>query len=176
GQAERSEQLKRYIASLPNLLLTDYVEFRWFVNGEKRETFRLAAVQAGGRFAPGPAEDLERATHRLLGFLTQRPVDISSAEELARRLARLTHVIRDIIICAFQGERASQQLRDWRAAFAHTLLPELAPHADAKKESEAASEFADMFAQTLAYGLFSARASSRTVKFTRETAQRLIPR
>src|SRR6266853_4421486 len=39
AEAERSEQLKRYLAALPNLLLTDYVEFRWFVNGEKRETF-----------------------------------------------------------------------------------------------------------------------------------------
>src|SRR5207249_4043364 len=84
--------------------------------------------------------------------------------------------IRDIIICSFQAEQASQQLRDWRNAFARTLLPELAPHADARKETEAVSEFADMFAQTLAYGLFSARVSSRAPKFTREKAQKLIPR
>jgi hypothetical protein len=32
-EIERSEQLKRHLASLPNLLLTDYVEFRWFVDG-----------------------------------------------------------------------------------------------------------------------------------------------
>ena len=45
-----------------------------------------------------------------------------------------------------------------------------------KKEAEAVSEFADMFAQTLAYGLFSARAASGSAKFTREKAQKLIPR
>jgi predicted helicase len=103
-------------------------------------------------------------------------VDIASAGELARRLAKLTHVIRDIIIGAFRAGQASQQLRDWREAFAATLLPELAPQGDAKKETEAASEFADMFAQTLAYGLFSARASSGGATFTRQKAQKLIPR
>ena len=176
AEIERGGQLKRYLASLPNLLLTDYVEFRWFVDGKKRETFRLATPQPGGKLAPVSAAELERSKSLLLAFLTQRPVDIASAEELARRLAKLTHVIRDIIIGAFQTQQASQQLRDWRNAFAATLLPELAPHTDAKKEAEAVNEFADMFAQTLAYGLFSARASGGTTGFTRAKAQKLIPR
>ncbi len=175
-EVERGDQLKRYLASLPNLLLTDYLEFRWFVDGRKRETFRLANVVPGGRLAPVAPDELERARHLLLGFLAQKPVDIASAEELARRLANLTHNLRNIIIGAFQTGQASQQLRDWRDAFAATLLPELAPQGDAKKEAEAVSEFADMFAQTLAYGLFSARASSGSSKFTREKAQKLIPR
>jgi hypothetical protein len=176
AEIERGEQLKRYLASLPNLLLTDYLEFRWFVDGKKRETSRLATRQPGGKLAPVSAEEMERAKALLLAFLTQRPVDITSAEELARRLAKLTHVVRDIIIGAFQTQQASQQLRDWRNAFAATLLPELAPHTDAKMEAEAVNEFADMFAQTLAYGLFSARASGGTTGFTRAKAQKLIPR
>src|SRR5208283_2194495 len=92
AEIERGEQLKRYLASLPNLLLTDYVEFRWFVDGKKREIFRLATLQPGGKLAPVSAEEMERAKSLLLAFLTQRPVDIASAEELARRLAKLTHV------------------------------------------------------------------------------------
>lgn len=175
-ESERSEQLKRYLPSLPNLLLTDYLEFRWFVDGKRRESFRLAIVGSGGTLVPASAEELERARHLLIHFLAQQPVDITSAEELARRLANITHNVRDIIIGAFQTGAASQQLRDWRDAFAHTLLPELAPHADEKIEAVAVREFADMFAQTLAYGLFSARASQRDVKFTREKAQKLIPR
>jgi hypothetical protein len=176
AEIERGNQLKRYLPALPNLLLTDYLEFRWFVEGKKRETFRLANLASGGRLTPVSPDELERAEQLLHGFLTQRPVDIASAEELARRLANLTHLIRDIITGAFLTGQASQQLRDWRDAFAATLLPELAPGGDAKKEAEAASEFADMFAQTLAYGLFSARASSSSAKFTREKAQKLIPR
>ena len=38
---EKSEQLKRYRAALPNLLLTDYLEFRWYVEGERRQVARL---------------------------------------------------------------------------------------------------------------------------------------
>jgi hypothetical protein len=176
NEIEHGEQLKRYLASLPNLLLTDYVEFRWFVDGRKRETFRLANSAPGGRLTPVAADELDRARALLMGFLSQKPVDIASAEELAKRLANLTHNIRNVITGAFLTGQASQQLRDWRDAFAATLLPELAPHADAKRETGAVSEFADMFAQTLAYGLFSARAASGAGKFTRDKAQKLIPR
>ncbi len=38
------------------------------------------------------------------------------------------------------------------------------------------AEFADMFAQTLTYGLFSARAAAPGGAFTRENARKLIPR
>ena len=53
AREERGKQLERYLPALPNLLLTDYLEFRWFVDGKKRETFRLANVAPGGRLAPG---------------------------------------------------------------------------------------------------------------------------
>jgi hypothetical protein len=176
AEIERGDQLKRYLPALPNLLLTDYLEFRWFVDGKKRETFRLANVAPSGKLTPVEPDELERARNLLMGFLSQKPADIASAGELAGRLANLTHNIRNIISGAFLTGQASRQLRDWRDAFAATLLPELAPHPDTRKEAEAVSEFADMFAQTLAYGLFSARASSGSGKFTREKAQKLIPR
>ena len=68
AEVERGEQLKRYLASAPgeNLLLTDYVEFRWFVDGKKRETFRLATLHPGGKLAPVSAEEMERAESLLL--------------------------------------------------------------------------------------------------------------
>ena len=34
--AEKSEQLQRYLGSLTNLILTDFLEFRWYVDGECR--------------------------------------------------------------------------------------------------------------------------------------------
>ncbi len=176
NKVEQSGQLRRYLAFLPNLLLTDYAEFRWFVDGGKRETFRVANFAGGVKLAPVSGEELARAEGLMRGFLAQRPADIASAEELARRLAQLTHLIRDIIATAFDTSQASQQLRDWRQAFAATLLPELAPQGDAQKDGEAAKKFADMFAQTLAYGLFSARTAGGSGQFTREKAQRLIPR
>ena len=41
---ERDEQLMRYRKRLGNLILTDYLEFRWYVQGEHRLTTRLAKV------------------------------------------------------------------------------------------------------------------------------------
>ena len=169
NEAKKSDQLKRYLPALSNLLLTDYVEFRWFVDGAERAKFRLGEVKPNGEIIPDPAA-ITHAEKVLKEFLARDPVRIESAEELARRLARLTHLIRDSIAAAFQTKNASEVLIDWRAVFAQTLLPELA---DEGKEAE----FADMFAQTLAYGLFSARVmSSSTRQFTLAEAAKLIPK
>ena len=57
-QVERTPQLKRYLASLENLLLTDYLEFRWYVNGERRRIVRLAELTPDGKIkkTPRPAQ------------------------------------------------------------------------------------------------------------------------
>ena len=41
--------------TLPNWILTDYLEFRWFVNGEKRLTARIAEIDARASLKPSPA-------------------------------------------------------------------------------------------------------------------------
>ena len=46
--AERSDQLKRYRRGLPNLILTDYLEFRWYVEGELRESARIGRLNGSG--------------------------------------------------------------------------------------------------------------------------------
>src|SRR5260370_41273167 len=43
-QVERTDQMNRYLGSLANLILTDYVEFRWYVSGQLRMTIHLAKV------------------------------------------------------------------------------------------------------------------------------------
>ena len=166
--AAKSEQLTRYFRSLHNLILTDYLEFRWYVEGKLRQTIRLAQALPSGKLGRD-ADSYEAARHFFLQFLGQPPEKLQSAEDLAKRLARLTHLVRDVIIGAFRSGNSSQTLLEWRSAFANTLMPELA-------ESGKEVEFADMFAQTLAYGLFSARVMSEGAgKFTREVAQKLIP-
>ncbi|MHA1332151.1 MAG: type ISP restriction/modification enzyme, partial [Candidatus Hodarchaeales archaeon] len=41
---ETSDQLKRYRSALDNLILTDYLEFRWYVDGDLRRSVRLARL------------------------------------------------------------------------------------------------------------------------------------
>ena len=47
AEVEKSEQLKCYLESLGNLVLTDYLEFRWYVAGQHRLTARLASIING---------------------------------------------------------------------------------------------------------------------------------
>jgi hypothetical protein len=177
-EVEKSEQLKRYFEHLPNLILTDYLEVRWYVRrerGMKREGSGHLGRLTGSKIVSN-ADEQKAALNAIDNFLRQKPAPLYSARDLAVRLADFTQMIRGIIVEAFAKGEASDSLRDWRAAFARTLLPELAPNPDPKKERDAVSEFADMFAQTLSYGLFSARAAGPGGGFTRENARKLVPR
>lgn len=81
-------------------------------------------------------------------------------------MARLTHMIRDITVETFSNSAASEGLRELYEAMQSVLLPGLS-----------VGEFADMFAQTLAYGLFAARCNHKgPAQFDRLTAAREIPR
>ena len=168
-EALRTEQLARYTSALDNLIVTDYLEFRWFADGELRLTARLAEVASNGKIrklAQGEDELL-----RLLGaFFDHTVQDVRSPRELAERMARLTHIIRDIIVAAFENNEASDWLKGWRKAFTQVLIADL-------DQPQRTSDFADMFAQTLSYGLFTARVMDDTPRdFSRSEAQRLIPR
>ncbi len=174
----KTEQLKRYFAHLPNLLVTDYLHVRWYVRreqGVKLEGEGHLGRLVGGKIVSDSAEQ-EKALAAIDGFVRHKPARLTSAKDLAVRLADFTQMIRGIIVNAFAEGEATESLRDWRTAFAHTLLPELAANPDAAKERAAVAEFADMFAQTLTYGLFSARAAAPGGAFTRENARKLVPR
>ncbi len=144
-EVEKSEQMRRYLPALPNLILTDYLEFRWYVDGEHRQTARLARVGKGGKLTP-EKDGAEAVTDLLTASLAREAEPINDPKTLALRMARLTHFIRDMIVTAFAGKVASATLRDLHGAFEKALIPDLP-----------IPQFADMFAQTLAYGLFAAR-------------------
>ena len=165
-EVEKSEQMKRYLPALPNLILTDYLEFRWYVEGEHRQTARLARVGKGGKLAP-EKNGVEAVTDLLTAFLSREAEPINDPKTLALRMARLTHFIRDMIVTAFAGKVASATLRDLHGAFEKALIPDLP-----------IPQFADMFAQTLAYGLFAARCNHHGPKgsFKRLGAASEIPK
>ncbi len=168
-EIERTEQLKRYKHALTNLILTDYLEFRWYVDGELRQEARLARPQTNGKLKTekGGIQAVEKL---LQNFLAHQTEPVTTPKDLAERMARLTHIIRDIIITAFETEQASNLLKGWREAFAEVLIADLG-------QPERTADFADMVAQTLAYGLFSARVMDPTPgSFSRHEAQKLIPK
>ena len=70
-QEECSEQLLRYRESLANLILTDYLEFRWYVNGERRQTTRLATLDTKNKLHI-TKEASEQAPELLTTFLNNK--------------------------------------------------------------------------------------------------------
>lgn len=163
-KTEASEQLKRYRESLGNLILTDYLEFRWFVCGERRLVVRLAEVKRNTLDIElgGP----EQLKNLLTTFLETEAPTVSSPQELATRMAGIARLMRDIIVATLDAERSSGTLHEQMKSFQRVLLPDLT-----------AAQFADMYAQTICYGLFAARMNhTKRTPFNREGAAYDLPR
>ena len=155
-------QLKRYRNALSNLILTNYTEFRWYVDGEFRMTAALA--EHAGTSLSVSNDDISKTDEMLSSFLSRSPEPVSNPIELAERMALLTHIVRDIVQEGMIRGRASQDINDLYQAAKEALVPNLT-----------LDEFSDMFAQTLAYGLFAARVNHESGAFDRRTAVYDIP-
>jgi predicted helicase len=165
-EIERDEQLKRYRESLSNLILTDYLEFRWYKDGEKQQTTRIAYVGDSGKLRPD-REGQKQAAAMFSSFLAQEPPIVGKPEDLARRMAALTRIVRDIVRNALEHDRsAGSPLREQLEGFRRVLIHDLGEE-----------QFADMYAQTIAYGLFAARVNAPADEhFSRQHAAYDLPK
>jgi hypothetical protein len=123
---EKTDQLKRYLKALNNLILTDYLEFRWYVNGEKKRTIRLAEIGKNNRLTLDSNAEAN-LTQLFKDFYAEQTPIVQTAKELATRLANVTHHIRDIIVEALKlGDPSVQSNFQKRyEAFKELLLPAL---------------------------------------------------
>jgi hypothetical protein len=162
-QVEKSEQLKRYLG-YANLILTNYLEFRFFRNGEKYNTIEIAKLNHS---VIAPFEEnypiLER---ELRAFLEGKPETIRSAKRLSEIMGGKAARVRDNITKYLEEEndKNAELLRVYEI-MKKLLVNDLKPE-----------KFADMYAQTLVYGLFIARYYDGSPdNFTRQEARDLVP-
>jgi hypothetical protein len=165
---EDTKQLERYISTFPNLILTNFYEFRLCRHGQ-----RIASVLLARPFIPAKLKTVPPAEHEpeFIGLLEKffefsRPKKFT-AETLAKELATLTRFLRDEVIAeqlAEEHSKGSGTLLGFYEAFRQHLI------ADLTHET-----FADLYAQTLTYGLFAARTRSEN-GFNRKLAYDLIPK
>ena len=160
SQAEESDQLKRYREGLPNLILTDYLEFRWYAEGSFRESARVGQLDGQGGIAFDSA-GAQKAASLLDSFFTADVPSIDNPRDLAKRMAAKAGLLRDGIAKAIGQESASGPLHNLLNAYHTVLLNDLSP-----------DDFADLQAQTAAYGLFAAwcRHEPSSGPFTRQSA------
>jgi hypothetical protein len=167
NQVEDSDQLRRYRSTFPNLILTNFLEFRLYRNGERVDSVLAARPLILNRIGATPPvekpEELWSLIDRFLDFSVPRA---STAEELAIELAKRTRFLRDIVAQQLEAEKdgGPAMLTGFYEAFQRFLIGDLTRE-----------DFADLYAQTITYGLFAARIRDGNT-FNRRTAFDKIPR
>lgn len=165
---EKSDQLKRYISIFPNLILTNFYEFRLYRNGLCVDHVPLARP-----YFPAKHKTIHPAEHtpEFLALLEKffqfsLPAKFTS-ESLAKELATRTRFLRDQVIKEELREASSvgaKKILGFYEAFQKHLIANLKP-----------DQFADLYAQTITYGLFAARTRANGT-FSRALAYELIPK
>ena len=138
-KVEKSEQMERYL-KLDNVILTNYLEFRFYVYGENVATITIAELDNTIKGIPQNYAKLELWLQQFADFEGKT---ITSVEDLAQEMATKAQLMRDnfaAIIKQTQGTTLHRQYDKFREVLLHELQ---------------ANYFVDMYAQTIAYGLFS---------------------
>lgn len=167
GRRQHREQFDRYRHSLAHIAFTDYLDFHLYEDGEPVAQVRVADV-SDGRIRLRPKA--EEAFNALLSCLTSGgPQRITSASRLAAVMAAKARLLADTVGRALAQRADSyddESLHGLFRAFRNVLIHDAEPE-----------EFADLYAQTITYGLFAARLHDPTPEtFSRQEAAGLIPK
>ncbi len=158
------EQKNRYLDGLPNLIYTDYLEFRFYKEGKETARIRVADFD-GKTIAPLP-EKHQALIDLLKDFYTVKTATIKSPLKLAELMAGKARLIANVIKSALDEQYENKSLFEQLESFRKILMSTMTEQ-----------EFADIYAQTVAYGMFVARLHDRTMhNFTRQEAATLIPK
>lgn len=171
GRKENKEQFTRYKKSLDYIIFTDYLDFHLYENGEWVKNVRLAEVQGDNIVLC--KEDLEDFIALVNHIASTKPSKITSAKRLAIQMAAKARILASTINNAFclaeedcKSAEKNKQLQGQLDAFRKVLINDLTPQG-----------FADIYAQTVAYGMFAARLHDNTPdNFSRQEAANLIPK
>jgi N-6 DNA Methylase len=163
----KSDQITRYKSLSQNIVVTDYLHFVWISkNGIQRETLCHETDLESPRFRL--REDRIAAVSKLLqGFFSTAPEGIGRAQQLAMALATRSKLLRDYL-----GEELVRQEREHQEGRLYGLFQIFR---DQVFHELTLKEFADAFAQMLAYGLFLARLNSESLPVTLHNAREYIP-
>lgn len=163
GAIQESDQLKRYRSGFPNVILTDFFEFRLFKDGELVDKVSIGRPFVAKKLGEVPPAEHEEAFNELLQqFFSHSTPVTRHASSLAKELAKRTRYLEHIIEHELVGVE-NKELTGFYQAFQQYLIAGLSK-----------TEFADLYAQTVTYGLFAARTRAEGT-FTRENARQFIP-
>jgi len=161
------EQFDRYKASLDNLIFTDYIDFHLYNDGEFVTKIAIAEITEKGIVAL--PQNFATFENLIKDFCTHIGQNIKSSKKLAEMMAGKARLLSDVIEKALTSDEDNQEdstLKEQMTAFKSILIHDITPKG-----------FADVYAQTIAYGMFAARLHDPTLDtFSRQEAAELIPK
>lgn len=161
------EQFDRYKASLSNIIFTDYISFHLYQDGQFKTAISIGKLTDKG-IQPLP-ENFAAFENLLKDFTVKISQTIKSSKRLAELMAGKARLLADVIDKALTSDEINHQnstLNDQMLAFRQILIHDITPKG-----------FADVYAQTIAYGMFAARLHDPTLPtFSRQEAAELIPK
>jgi len=161
------EQFDRYKASLNNLIFTDYINFHLYREGEFVTKIAIAEITDKG--IKSLPENFGNFENLIKDFCVHVGQTIKSSKKLAEMMAGKARLLSDIIEKSLTSDEENQEnstLKEQMLAFKQILIHDITPQG-----------FADVYAQTIAYGMFAARLHDPTLdNFSRQEAAELIPK
>lgn len=161
------EQFDRYKKSLDNLIITDYLDFLLYRDREFITSIKIASIE-NGRIVP-ITDNFDSFSDLIKDFCTHISQTIKSASKLSKMMAGKARLLAKVIestLTSDEENEADSSLKAQMLAFKDVLIHDISPTA-----------FADIYAQTIAYGMFAARLHDPTLEdFSRQEAAELIPK
>lgn len=166
-ESQHKEQFDRYKQALDHIFFTDYLDFHLYDNGEFVDSVRIAEIKGDKIVA---IKGVEAKFFELIQHVANSAMQkITSASKLAKLMAGKARLLANIIKAAMEDKAqtdANDNLQGQYKAFKDDLIHDLEQ-----------AEFADIYAQTIAYGMFAARLHDDTNEsFSRQKAASLIPK
>lgn len=167
NKSVNKEQFDRYKASLDNLIFTDYIDFHLYNDGEFITKIAIAEITEKGIVAL--PQNFARFENLIKDFCTHIGQNIKDSKKLAEMMAGKARLLSDVIEKALTSDQDNQEdstLKEQMTAFKNILIHDITPKG-----------FADVYAQTIAYGMFAARLHDPILDtFSRQEAAELIPK
>ncbi len=161
------EQFDRYKVSLNNIIFTDYLDFHLYRDSQFISKIAIAEIQ-NSKIVPLP-DNFTSFTALIKDFCTHIGQTINSPKKLAGMMAGKARLLADVIEKALTSDESNHEdstLKDQMNAFKQILIHDITPKG-----------FADVYAQTIAYGMFAARLHDPSISsFSRQEAAELIPK
>jgi hypothetical protein len=99
------EQFDRYLKALDNLIITDYLEFRFYRHGEPVTAIRLADIT--GKTLTAKPENFPAFNDLMIGFAAYRGQTITSPSMLAKMMAGKAKLLATVIENALTSDEES---------------------------------------------------------------------